>query len=106
MQNKQLYYLQYDSNLIGSTDNTISWTLLYHCVGEPIGSPYLKAESHDFTGQAVSPEKCLHGVGQLNFFREHVPQQLVEQVPRVKQCHQHPSQLILWGHIKSITPLC
>lgn len=49
---------------------------------------YLEAESHYFAGQAVSSEECLHGVGQLHLFREHVPQQLVQQVAGVEQSHQ------------------
>ena len=38
---------------------------------------YLETEGHYFACQAVSSEESLHGVGQLHFFREHIPQQLV-----------------------------
>lgn len=34
---------------------------------------YLETEGHYFAGQAVSSEECLHGVGQLHLFGEHVP---------------------------------
>lgn len=53
-----------------------------------LGSAYLETESHYFAGQTVSPEESLHGVGQLHFFGEHVPQQLVQQVAGVEQGHQ------------------
>lgn len=56
---------------------------------------HLKAEGHYFAGQAVAPKKGLHGVGQFHFFGEHVPQELVEQVTRVKQCYEHSGELIL-----------
>ncbi len=49
---------------------------------------YLETEGHYFAGQAVSSEESLHGVRQLHLFREHVPQQLVEEVAGVKQRHQ------------------
>lgn len=55
------------------------------------GSTYLETESHNFAGQTVSPEECLHGVGQFHFFGEHVPQQLVQQVAGVEQGHQDSS---------------
>lgn len=57
----------------------------------------LKTKGHDFTGQAVPSEECLHGVGKLDLLRKHVPQQLVKEVTRVKQCDQNPSQLVLPG---------
>lgn len=56
---------------------------------------YLETEGHDFTGQAVASEQSLHGVSQLHLLGEHVPQQLIQQVARVKQCHQHTGQLVL-----------
>lgn len=58
---------------------------------------YLETEGHDFTGQAVASEESLHGVSQLHLLGEHVPQQLVQEVARVKQSDQHPRQLILSG---------
>lgn len=58
---------------------------------------YLEAEGHDLAGQTVSSEQSLHGVRQLHLLGEHVPQQLVQEVARVKQSDQHPRQLILSG---------
>lgn len=56
---------------------------------------YLETEGHDFTGQTVASEESLHGVSQLYLLGEHIPQQLIQQVARVKQCHQHTGQLVL-----------
>lgn len=55
----------------------------------------LKTKGHDFTGQAVPSEECLHGVGQLDLLRKHVPQKLVEEVSRVEQGDQNTRQLVL-----------
>lgn len=54
-----------------------------------LASIYLEAEGHDLASQTVASEESLHGVSQLHLFREHIPEQLVEQVPGVKQRHQH-----------------
>lgn len=58
-------------------------------------SIYFETEGHDFTSETVSSEECLHAVCYLHLLTEHVPQQLIEQVLRIKQRHKHTSQLIL-----------
>lgn len=58
-------------------------------------SIYLEAEGHDFASETVASKERLHGVSKLHLFRKHIPEQLVEQVPGVKERHQHPCQLIL-----------